>query len=45
VRLWSRTPELVEEFTAITAAIRGLKPNDIILDGEGCAHDDTGHNI
>jgi bifunctional non-homologous end joining protein LigD len=44
VRLWSRNGrDWSKEFTAITAAIRSLKPHALILDGEACAHNSNGH--
>jgi bifunctional non-homologous end joining protein LigD len=44
VRLWSRNGrDWSKEFTAITASILSLGPDELVLDGEACAHDETGH--
>jgi ATP-dependent DNA ligase len=38
----AQRPDWSKEFTAITAAIRGLPADQIIVDGEACAHDADG---
>jgi bifunctional non-homologous end joining protein LigD len=44
VRLSSRNGrDWSKEFTAIAAALRSLRPDELILDGEACAHDSNGH--
>jgi bifunctional non-homologous end joining protein LigD len=43
VRLWSRNGrDWSGEFTAITAAIRALPADELVIDGEACAHDASG---